>query len=149
MRKLLLPFLCILLLGGACKTSQSINKKQSNQSVNLSSGLSNRWILNRINDQPIEGTGKDVFLEFRLSESRFFGNAGCNSFNGPAELEQKELTIGAVMSTKKFCPGRMKLEDELTKMLDNSKWTIALKDNRLTLSNEKNKLEFTRGEKEK
>jgi len=137
-----------MLLLGACKTAQTRASQEKPQPESVETTLNNRWLLNTINDEPIENSAKEIFLEFRLPESRFFGNAGCNSFNGQIEIKESQLKIGHVLATRKYCIDNMELEDRLIGMLNQSEWIVELNDHQLILSNAKNKLEFNQGEKE-
>jgi heat shock protein HslJ len=61
---------------------------------------------------------KDAFIQFDVANSRYFGNAGCNNFNGSYKIDGNKISLGATAMTKMFCGGEgMKVEDIFAKIL--------------------------------
>ena len=43
------------------------------------------------------------FIEIDITNNTISGNSGCNGFKSTCQLQSNRLTIGMIMSTKKFC----------------------------------------------
>ncbi len=133
--------LSAMLLTTACKSSKQLESNPNSviTVIDLNPMLQGQWALEEVNGEEITLGADEAFLNFDCVEHHFFGKGGCNSFNGPLTLEVDQLSIGMLMATKKYCPGNT-LEAKLMKLLTNSKWTVAIEDDQLTLSNESNRM---------
>jgi heat shock protein HslJ len=60
-----------------------------------------------------------AFLEIEAAQNRFTGNTGCNRMFGTVNLSGRNITFGAVGTTKMFCgeAGVMRLEADFTRAL--------------------------------
>ena len=65
-----------------------------------------RYTLVEMKDVPVQlsGTRRDAWLEFKESEKRFSGNAGCNQVSGNYTLDKRDISFTEVISTKMSCP---------------------------------------------
>lgn len=66
------------------------------------------WELSKINGQNSAElySDKRPLLQFELSQNRFSGNTGCNSFNGSFQVSGNKLSFSQSMAmTKMMCPG--------------------------------------------
>ena len=68
----------------------------------------------------IESTRSEQFVAFK-SNGEIMGHGGCNQFFGQYTQEGEVLTIGALASTKKFCPDIMGAETAFLKKLQNTR----------------------------
>lgn len=105
----------------------------------MKSLLNAKWNLQSIADySDVAGlfNGKMPFLQFDSDAMRVSGNTGCNSLNGPFNLEPKgKLIFGALATTKMACPGNG--EAVFTNAL-NKVTNFSISDNVLTLLNGNN-----------
>lgn len=69
---------------------------------------------------PVETTATEQFVAFK-SNGEIIGSGGCNQFFGQYTQEGETLTIGALASTKKFCPDIMGAETAFLKTLQNTR----------------------------
>lgn len=70
--------------------------------------LSGTWELDYISGPRISFEGlfptKKPTIEFDLINSRIHGHGSCNSYNATVELDNHDIKIGAIASTKMLCP---------------------------------------------
>lgn len=59
------------------------------------------WTLAEIEGQPVAAPGRTT-LGF-VEDGRVAGDAGCNRYAGPVEIEDGAMTFGALMATKRAC----------------------------------------------
>ena len=79
------------------------------------SEIAGKWVIAEVNGEAIATEeGEDLpFMHFGINKAvkSFFGNAGCNNFNGDFSLEaDNKIVFGAVAMTKMMCKD-MKVED--------------------------------------
>ena len=89
------------------------------------------WNLVSYNEQPILAES-EINAEF--AEGRVNGSAGCNSYFADYQLEDTQLNIETIGSTKKACPDDlMKQETAYLNLLDKAE-SAAVVDNVLTVN---------------
>jgi len=62
----------------------------------------------------------DQFVAFK-SKGEVIGNGGCNNFFGNYTQTEGALTFGPLASTRKFCQGKMKAEQDFMNSIQNSR----------------------------
>jgi len=134
MLKFLLYALLIGIVTGGCKNQEQMRGQDKHPTTHTESSpsIDGKWFILQIDDESVDGT--EAFLEFNTSENRFWGNAGCNSFNSSIQKEDEHLHFGQIVATKMFCP-EIKLEDQLLRLLNDSEWQLTREADRLTLKN--------------
>ncbi|XOV94131.1 MAG: META domain-containing protein [Bacteroidota bacterium] len=66
--------------------------------------LKGNWVLNRINDSPINRSNVLPELEIGLEKQLISGTGGCNSYSGPiTKLTPEKIVFGNLISTEKAC----------------------------------------------
>jgi heat shock protein HslJ len=103
----LIAALFLLILSSSC----SIMNQKADY-VNLGES---QWTLMSIQGSPIS-LGGDAVLSFDEKESTISGVAACNSFTAEYEMMRKAVKFLSIVSTKKYCEGRM---DEENKIISN------------------------------
>lgn len=82
-----------------------------------------KWKLIELAGQPVADSinGKEPFIQFKLEDSSYAANGGCNGLGGKFELDEKTLRIKFKqgMSTMMACPD-MKVEDGLKQVFQNT-----------------------------
>lgn len=66
------------------------------------------WALASINGEEFikdEQTGNHPVIEIYLNEERVHGNAGCNTINGKAEVDENKIAFSNIISTEMACQG--------------------------------------------
>jgi len=117
MKKSLFLFLAIALASVSC------NKKPMNtetNAMNASATFDNtRWKLVKLPGlDSLPQLQKDVFIQFKKSDSSYHGNAGCNNFSGKYTLDGTKLNLGPAAMTRMMCPPEnMKVEGQLSKAI--------------------------------
>lgn len=76
--------------------------------------------------QLVEINGKDVSSEelifnFLPAENRVYGETGCNGFAANLKQEGENLSFIDPLSTKKYCQGKMEIEEEILSALQKTK----------------------------
>ena len=79
------------------------------EAVNLTN---TNWRITAIDGRAVSG---DYHLDF--TADRLSGRAGCNGFGGSFRLDGDRLTAGPLMSTRMACPGRMRDEQAVLRIL--------------------------------
>lgn len=65
--------------------------------------LNGEWNIDNVNGQKVTGEDRP-FVGFDLSQSRFYGNNGCNLINGDAIIDRNnKLQFGNMISTQRYC----------------------------------------------
>lgn len=105
MRKTTLMLLTAIVTFSACNTLKNTVDASSDLSK-----LGGTWELNYISGPRIAFNGlypgKKPELIFNLTEKRFSGNSGCNSFTGKLEADDSSINLNEpLVSTKMACPG--------------------------------------------
>ena len=93
------------------------------------------WALTSLGDNtaPLGNGGQPVTLTLQSSDTRAFGNAGCNRYSGPYTLSGDQLSFGPAMSTKMACEQGMEVEMAYLAILNNVT-SYQATDSSLTLS---------------
>lgn len=124
-----------------CIASCSIFKKsKSSDDAVAAHPLTAKWTLYAYSDKPISTrpyTNGMPYLEFDVANNKVAGNTGCNGLNAPITIDDKKLTIGAIMSTKVACMG-INENGFLSKLKRVNRYSISK--NKLQLYNGKTKL---------
>jgi heat shock protein HslJ len=101
----------------------SCHKKPMNTqttAMNTTTSFDNtRWVIvNLTGLETLPQLQKDVFIQFKKSDSSYHGNAGCNNFSGKYTLDGTKLSLGPAAMTRMMCaPENMKVEDQLSKAI--------------------------------
>ena len=65
--------------------------------------LNNIWMLETIDQQPIT-SNNGIRMEINTSDTRFFGDDGCNAISGKlTNLNNESISFGHLIKTKKMC----------------------------------------------
>lgn len=90
-------------------TSVTTTENRDNNSTTPSSAMSlggPKWYLQSIGSQVISAEqvkANPPYVEFNVSENRYFGSGGCNRFTGGFTKTGKSLKLGPAASTKMAC----------------------------------------------
>jgi heat shock protein HslJ len=117
MKKSLFLFLAIALASVSChKKSMHTETNAMNASATFDN---TRWKLVKLPGiDSLPQLQKDVFIQFKKSDSSYHGNAGCNNFSGKYTLDGTKLILGPAAMTRMMCPQEnMKVEDQLSKAI--------------------------------
>jgi len=115
MQKSMFFFLVVALAAVACH-KKPINTQ--NTAMNATTPFDNtRWKLVSLSGlDSLPQLQKDVFIQFKKSDSSYYGNTGCNNFSGKYTLDGTKLGLGPAAMTRMMCPPEnMKVEDQVTK----------------------------------
>lgn len=102
-------FLCVILF-------TSCGNRDKNKTEEENDSLDGEFKITAIKEKNVDT--EELFLEFVPQETIVFGNTGCNGFSSRFVLDKKELSFNAPVSTKKFCEGKMKTEQQLFSALE-------------------------------
>lgn len=112
-------------------------KTETNNSPNF---FGTEWRLKKIEGEAINI--ETPFIKFDEGKNSLGGNGGCNVFGGSMEKNGKNLKFSQVFSTKMYCEGTQKIEDQYLSKLEKID-SYEIKNNKLFLkSNDKVLLEF-------
>lgn len=110
MKKGILMILIAAFLISACKISKVNNTGGSQAAAVNIEKLNGDWQLEYISGPRI--TFKGLYPErvpeitFRMADSSFGGNTGCNSFNGKLIADERKISFPEHMAlTRMYCPG--------------------------------------------
>ncbi|WP_432714669.1 META domain-containing protein [Pedobacter sp.] len=142
-----LPLLSLILLLFACSTANqkkpsAVNPTES--SANLELIGNGTWTLQSIGSKKVDPASHKnggPTLELRLSESKVFGNGGCNRYSGSIALEQNSITFSDLMSTKMACEA-LSLETEYLSAISGKKLPLQVKGEYLYLGKAEQLLTF-------
>lgn len=76
------------------------------------------WKLVSINGTPVS-LGGNAVIQFDEKESKVSGIAACNSFGADYEMLRNTLKFEDIVTTKKYCEGKMDEEDQIISNLQN------------------------------
>ncbi|MEJ5262331.1 MAG: copper resistance protein NlpE N-terminal domain-containing protein [Ignavibacterium sp.] len=100
--------------------------------------LSGKWIMTEMNGVEPDNNnlmkGLPVF-EFKLTDKKFSGHAGCNNLASSIEVSGNRIRFGKLISTKMACPD-MSLEKKVTDLLNDNSLTFKIDDMNLTLESD-------------
>ena len=86
-----------------------------NQQADLANLGDTQWKLMSIEQNPVN-LGGNATLKFDEKENKISGIAACNNFNAGYEMIRNTITFGNIITTKKYCEGKM---DEENKIITN------------------------------
>ena len=89
-----------------------------NQKADVANLGDTPWKLISINQNPIS-LGDAAILTFDEKESKVSGTAACNSFNAGYEMIKMTIKFESVITTKKYCEGKMDEENQIITNLQN------------------------------
>lgn len=70
----------------------------------------NGWQLTEINGEKINTDG--VYINFDLTKNAVGGKGGCNGFGGDLSVNENEIKIRRIISTKMFCEATSEIENK-------------------------------------
>ncbi|NEU06829.1 META domain-containing protein [Flavihumibacter sp. R14] len=86
-----------------------------NEQADLPNLSDTQWKLMAIEQNPVN-LGDNATLKFDEKENKISGIAACNNFNAGYEMIRTAITFDNVITTKKYCEGKM---DEENKIITN------------------------------
>ncbi len=94
-----------------------------------------KWLLKKIHSEAgVEDVTTKAFIKFDELKKSAAGNGSCNSFGSSTTINKNELSLKNIFSTKMYCEGVQKTEDNFLSSL--GKITrYEVKENRLNLFN--------------
>ncbi|GAL87170.1 heat shock protein [Sporocytophaga myxococcoides] len=104
------------------------------------------WALRSFNGKEIDAANFDKgipYLEFNIREGKIFGNAGCNASSGSFIQSKSIIAIGSIASSKMLC-NAYSFEQDFLRTLSRKNFKYKFDGLKLTLSDEKNVLEFSK-----
>lgn len=109
-------FLFICLIAATMLSSCSIVNQQAD---NPNLGES-EWKLISINGSP-KALGGNAILKFDEKENQVSGIAACNNFKADYEMLRKAIKFESIITTRKYCEGKMDEENLIITNLQNVK----------------------------
>ncbi|MEI6865436.1 META domain-containing protein [Flavicella sp.] len=78
--------------------------KELEKKVDVLAKVQGKWILNQINDNPIDENIKPPKIEITLNEMQIEGDNGCNNYSGPInKLTSTIIRFGNIITTQRAC----------------------------------------------
>lgn len=78
--------------------------KELEKKVDFRVSLHGDWVLNRINDKPIDKSVKIPNMVINLSQMQVSGNGGCNNYNGQInKVTYNTIKFGNIVNTNRAC----------------------------------------------
>lgn len=105
----LFALLTLAILGGC----SIINQKSDHANLGDTT-----WKLISINQNPVS-LGENAIIEFDEKESKVSGIAACNSFGASYEMLRNAIKFEGIITTKKYCEGKMDEENQIITNLQN------------------------------
>ncbi len=129
---ILFGFIALLFSFSACKSHKT------NQQGNGTSLENIRWKLTKLDAETISTptNGKEIYIQ--LNKGKIDGFSGCNKIGGKYKINDNNLKITDIISTKMACP-EMKLENTFTQALSKTE-SYTLKDKTLSLTSSDNSI---------
>ena len=96
-----------LILAVSCKAGQSNSAASEYNEANPMLELNSNWVLLKVNGRNVDQLtySSTPTLVFNIIEKSVDGNNGCNNFFGQLDsIDDKNITIRIIGSTKAFCP---------------------------------------------
>lgn len=122
----------------------TVDVKQGNEPLKTYKGcgrylndyrINDIWVLHAINGKSFDATGfaqGAPRLEFGLAANRVMGNAGCNEFSGPVEIQGKKIKFGMFRSTKMACE-KLEFESNFLRLVTNKIIAYSITSGKLNL----------------
>ncbi|WP_435211491.1 META domain-containing protein [Luminiphilus sp. nBUS_16] len=95
------------------------------------------WKLIKLNGEPVEmmrSQRKEAYLQLREEDQEARGFAGCNNFSGTFEANDSQISLTALMTTRKACVDIMPAEVQFLSVLEQAT-SFMIFDEALTLLN--------------
>ena len=95
------------------------------------------WKLIKLNGEPVEmmrSQRKEAYLQLREEDQEARGFAGCNNFSGTFEANDSQISLTALMTTRKACVDIMSTEGQFLSVLEQAT-SFMIFDEALTLLN--------------
>lgn len=92
----------------SCKSTKSTTTNQKHPKPLELLTKANRWQLTSFNNLTLTEAGfndRTPWVIINAAEGKISGFNGCNSFSGDAEISDKHIKTGMMLSTKAFCQG--------------------------------------------
>ena len=105
----LIPLIILTVLGSCSILNQSADNAELSPF---------EWRLISINGAPMSLGGYAV-LSFDEKKNQINGLAACNSFSAEYEMLRKSIKFGNIITTKKYCEGKMDEENKIITNLQN------------------------------
>lgn len=124
----------ILILGlalNSCSSTKGLETASNNQVLK-----NTKWELKSLNKKDIKKVEKVAIINFE-KENKVFGNLGCNSFFGKADIKPNNINISKVGSTMMMCSD-MSVERDYMEVL-NTVTTYKIDGNSLIFFDKNNK----------
>jgi len=110
--------------------------KELEKQVDYRTLLDGSWVLNRLNDNPIDRSIKLPELEIRMNQMKVSGTSSCNTYSSKiSKLGTNAIQFGTIVSTKKACISK-NIEQKYFETLSTVE-TYEIKGGNLTFYNEK------------
>lgn len=78
-----------------------------------------KWSLKKIHSNgAIEEVQTKAFIKFDEAKKSAGGNGSCNSFGSSATINNNDMSLKGIFSTKMYCEGVQKTEDSFFKQLE-------------------------------
>ena len=107
-------------------------------SAGVDTSLTNTyWKLIELNGEPVEmmrSQRKEAYLQLREENQEVRGFAGCNNFSGTFETTGSQISLSALMTTRKACVDIMSTEVQFLAVLEQAT-SFMISGESLTLSN--------------
>ena len=105
--------LCALVLIGIFSGCAIVNPQADHANLGQTP-----WKLMSIGETPVN-LGESAILNFDEEENKISGIAACNSFSAGYEMIKKAITFEDLITTKKYCEGKMDEENQIVTGLQN------------------------------
>ena len=110
MRKFLFSYMIAAILLSSCSI---VNQQADNPNLGDS-----EWKLISINGSP-KALGGNAILKFDEKENQISGIAACNNFTADYGMLRKAIKFESIITTKKYCEGKMDEENLIITNLQN------------------------------
>src|SRR5262245_34887249 len=104
------------------------------------------WVADSVND-PNQQLVPSTEIVLTFTEETLSVDAGCNSMHGPASIEEDELVVDTLASTRKACDQALMDQDDWVSALLTSRPTIELLNDELSLTRDDTVLPLVRENK--
>lgn len=132
-------FLTVLFLF-ACSAETASSVEPENKKVELAH-IQQQWALVAIDEQAVD---TKIASTLTISpEGKATGNLGCNHFFGTLQLQNKQLKIDQMASTRKMCQGAKNDLEVIVSSVLGSWSEVSLTNNKLTLLGKAHSLSYT------
>ncbi len=109
MKNIVLILLVFLASCGEQKDKEGPMKPQ--RAVTGEMDLSGSYVISKLKGKDI--SFEQISLRIDTDRNEIMGNAGCNRFSIPYNLDGNEISFQEPVSTKMFCEGKMEREKEI------------------------------------